>query len=337
MDPKKTTNGDSSDWRYSCVDNKSRLKYMCETGTMSDCEFLVGKGSEGQKVKAHKFVLAMVSPVFDTMFYGALSTKNDEPIRVSDIDLHEFKKLMTYIYMDHLGIASVSEAMNLYYAAKKYMLPRAVAECITYLQSNQVVDSVCQVYEFAKFYDESKLMSICLTIMCDQTSTVITGSGFLDADLSTIITILNQNDLTIDSELDLFKAIKRYAHKHGLSRAIESQQHPEPKKVAVDSQGYKNPHKDQSTILDALHRIRFQIIKPSQLAPELIGTELLTKSEVLEILLCSSMQEGGQQYTVPKGFSSSSEPRIKKKLCQYCKRKLQCNKMYCSYCGHYRY
>ncbi|XP_058817616.1 BTB/POZ domain-containing protein 2-like [Topomyia yanbarensis] len=257
MEPTKATNGESSDWQCSCLDIKSRLKYMHETGTMSDCEFLVGKEPEGEKVVAHKFVLAMASPVFNTMFYGALSAKNDEPIRVPDIDAHEFKKLMTYFYMDHLEISSVYEAMNLYYAAKKYMLPGVVAECVKYLQANQTAASVCQVYEFAKFYDESALMSLCLSTMRNQTSTIITGSGFLDAELGTIITMFDQTTLTIDSELDLFKALKRYAAKHGLSRNVESQQqHPTPEKVEADSESDKNPEEDQPpTILDALHRV----------------------------------------------------------------------------------
>jgi hypothetical protein len=44
----------------------------------------------------------------------------------------------------------------------------------------------------------------------------VQDSSFDDVDLTTVITILDQDVLTIDSEIDLFFAVNRYAEKHGL-------------------------------------------------------------------------------------------------------------------------
>ena len=42
-------------------------------------------------------------------------------------------------------------------------------------------------------------------------------SSFDDVELSTILTILDQDALNIESELNLFCALNRYAEKHGLT------------------------------------------------------------------------------------------------------------------------
>lgn len=44
---------------------------------------------------------------------------------------------------------------------------------------------------------------------------VLTHTSFEDIELCTIMTILDQDFLSIDSELDLFLALARYAEKHG--------------------------------------------------------------------------------------------------------------------------
>lgn len=45
---------------------------------------------------------------------------------------------------------------------------------------------------------------------------VIQDSSFEDVELSTVITILDQDSLNVDNELLLFFALNRYADKHGL-------------------------------------------------------------------------------------------------------------------------
>lgn len=60
------------------------------------------------------------------------------------------------------------------------------------------------------------ILKVFLQIMCTKTCDVIQDVSFEEVELSTIITILDQDALNIDSELDIFFAINRYAEKHGL-------------------------------------------------------------------------------------------------------------------------
>lgn len=51
-------------------------------------------------------------------------------------------------------------------------------------------------------------------IICGETMDVLTHTTFEDIQLCTMMTVLDQDYLNIDSELDLFLALARYADKH---------------------------------------------------------------------------------------------------------------------------
>lgn len=57
-------------------------------------------------------------------------------------------------------------------------------------------------------------------IICSQTNDVLSSPSFEDVELSTVLTILDQDCLHIDSEMDLFFALVRYAEKHGHGKSI---------------------------------------------------------------------------------------------------------------------
>jgi len=50
--------------------------------------------------------------------------------------------------------------------------------------------------------------------MCEQTQQVLNEPSFEDVELSTVITLFEQEELNIQSEIDLFAAISRYATRY---------------------------------------------------------------------------------------------------------------------------
>ncbi|XP_053693236.1 uncharacterized protein LOC128741440 [Sabethes cyaneus] len=333
------------DWQISRHDIKSRGQYLLETGKWADCHFLVGQEPNHQMLAGHKLILAMASPVFEAMFYGGLAEKND-PIPILDLDPSAFKSLLEYIYTDKISINSVDKACELCYGAKKYMLPHVVEQCITFLWSDLCPKNVCRAYEFAKLFEEPRLMEKCLQIMCTKTLDVIQDSNFEDVELSTIITILDQAVLNIDSELNLFWAINKYAEKHGLcaSRSSETNQSSidhdsnsspqSPIDVDVEAgssnslQQRNNPpglgNNEQSnsvmapvanaarqpelpTIRDAIRRVRFLSLTPQQFADGPARTNLLTQSEAFAILM--NISTANSCYPMPEGFTTNKSPR----------------------------
>lgn len=201
------------DWQTKRSEIKERGQYLLESGKWSDCNFLVGSDNNQQIIPAHKLILAMASPVFEAMFYGGLSEKND-PIPILDVQIDAFKSLLEYIYTDKININSVDKACELCYGAKKYMLPHVVEQCTKFLWSDLCPKNACRAYEFAKLFEEPQLMEKSLQIICTKTLDVINVQTFDDIELNTLMTILDQQYLNIDSELDLFFAVNRYIDKH---------------------------------------------------------------------------------------------------------------------------
>ena len=61
-------------------------KYMLNNNRLSDVKFVAAKSESKQVIPAHKFILAIGSPVFEAMFYGELADTKDT-IELPDCDL----------------------------------------------------------------------------------------------------------------------------------------------------------------------------------------------------------------------------------------------------------
>lgn len=77
----------SIDWQTSLQEIRKRGEHLLKTGKWSDCQFLVGTESNQTLLSGHKLILAMASPVFDTMFNGPLNPKTNDPIEILGIKI----------------------------------------------------------------------------------------------------------------------------------------------------------------------------------------------------------------------------------------------------------
>ena len=81
---------------------RERCQYIFNQELLSDVKFVVqdtqGRG-ESKKIPAHKFVLAISSPVFYAMFYGELAETKDS-VEISDCDYESLLELFRFIYSD---------------------------------------------------------------------------------------------------------------------------------------------------------------------------------------------------------------------------------------------
>ena len=66
-------------------------KHALNNELYTDIEFTVGK--EKEAIKAHKYVLATRSPVFEKMFFGALP-ESTSPITITDVEPEAFRNLL---------------------------------------------------------------------------------------------------------------------------------------------------------------------------------------------------------------------------------------------------
>ena len=130
-----------------------------------DCVFLLEE--EAQRIKCHKLILALASPVFEAMFYGPLSAtlqeKNGE-IVIDDISATVFQLLMRYAYTgqaEHEQL-SLEQSIELYYAAEKYLMSELSAESLKALQIKLRYDNILPTLELSVQYDLSSLREMCM-------------------------------------------------------------------------------------------------------------------------------------------------------------------------------
>lgn len=275
----------------------------------------------------------MASPVFETMFFGSFG-KSDDPILISDVQADAFKALLEYMYTDKININNVDKAFDLCYAAKKYMLPYVVDQCTKFLWSDLCPKNACRAYEFAKLFEEPSLQEKCLQIICTKTMDVIVDASFEEVELSTIITILDQDALNVDNELNLFFAINRFAEKHGLrhdntenqdqnpneemDQADESEpifnleagpsNRPDPPPQPVPQQVQVQRVQDIPTIRDAVKKIRFLTLTPQQFAEGPARSKLLSQSEAFAILM--NISTPNSVYPMPEAFTLNKNSRV---------------------------
>ncbi|XP_012541605.1 BTB/POZ domain-containing protein 1 isoform X2 [Monomorium pharaonis] len=280
------------DWQTSKQKLSERGQHLLETGQWSDCNFIVGQEPQQQTLKGHKLFLAMSSPVFEAMFFGGMAEKND-PIPIRDVQPEAFKALLEYIYTDKVELGSFELACELCYCAKKYMLPSLVEECTKYLWCDLSPKKACRAYEFAKLFEEPVLMEKCLQIIRTKTDEVLKESSWEDVELGTLIKVLEQDDLQISSEIELFTAVERWAKAECSRKSLDP----------------TNGKSLKSVIGNALLKIRFLSLTPQEFAEGPGMSPLLTKDEAFAILmniLCT-----GNKTPMPEGFCTTSNSRPK--------------------------
>jgi len=91
--PSSSRTTPQQNWQASKSQIKERIAFMFNNETLSDVHFVVGRGSNVQRIPAHKFVLSVGSSVFDAMFNGGLATDSDE-IEIPDVEPTAFFALL---------------------------------------------------------------------------------------------------------------------------------------------------------------------------------------------------------------------------------------------------
>ena len=132
---------------------------MLNNDRLSDVKFVATKSESKQVIPAHKFILAIGSPVFEAMFYGELAETKDT-IELPDCDNESLLELFRYMYSDELNL-SRSNVMGVLYLAKKYIVPSLTNKCAEYLKEKLDPSNVFSILPFAQKYEEKALVDRC--------------------------------------------------------------------------------------------------------------------------------------------------------------------------------
>ena len=284
---------------------RERCKFMFNNELLSDVKFVVrdpAGGSESmKKIPAHKFLLAISSPVFYAMFYGELAEKKDS-IAISDCDHKSLLELFRFIYSDKVKL-NADNVMQVLYLAKKYMLPSLADKCSEFLGENLDASNVCHVLPDAQKYEEKGLEDHCWEVIDKQANEVVKSDGFLTIEKPVLEALVERESLTV-KEVELFKAVDCWATK-------------ECKKQGLAVEGSVKRRILGERIIKA---IRFPVMEEKEFADVVLDCDILTKKESFDM-----MKYFNSVLKLPVGFPESIRVGSRHRLTRFKSGKLFIN------------
>ena len=261
---------------------------MLNNDLFSDVKFVVRKSNSDyeseskQVIPAHKFVLSISSPVFEAMFYGELA-ETSASIELPDCEYNSLLELFRFMYGDEVNLSG-SNVMEVFYLAKKYMVPSLVDKCSEYVQSNLHPSNVLSILPLAETYDDKALVDRCWKVIDTQSEEVVTSDGFATIQRSFLEEIISRDTLTM-KEIDLFKALHLWATKQCKMQGLEA--NGEAKRGILGEAVVK--------------KIRFPLMKEQEFATVVLDKKILTQDEVINLVKFFNSALGA----TPVGFSET--------------------------------
>ena len=256
------------DWLTTRPAISERTKFIFNNELLSDVRFVVpwnvGSCFTGE-IPAHKFVLAISSPVFYAMFYGKMAETTDK-IELSDCTERSLLELFRYMYSDEVDLTG-RNVMQVLYLAKKYMVPSLADKCAEFLQNQLKPHNVLCILQEAQRFEDKDLEERCWKVIKIQTADVVTSSDFDTLERSLIESIVKMDGLNI-KEVELFKAIDRWAIRESRRQRFLQSSPPdgEEKRKIIGE--------------EILNAIRFPLMSLQEFASVVIDCNILTMEEV---------------------------------------------------------
>ena len=277
-------------WQTECSTVSERTKFIFNNELLSDVKFIVPASnineSESRKmIPAHKFVLAIGSPVFCAMFYGKMAESTDS-ITLPDCEYDSLLEFFRYLYSDEVNLTG-SNVMHVLYLAKKYMVPSLVDKCSEYLRDNLEAANVFSILPHAKKFEDKDLEDRCWAVIEKQTEEAVSSEEFVTLEKSLVESLVKREVLNV-KEIELFKAVDRWATKQ-----LESQE------VTPDGEAKRRIIGEE-----ALKAIRFPLMSQVDFLSVVPDSRILTTDEIVDI-----MKHHNCILTTPLQFSEN--PRTK--------------------------
>ena len=275
-------------WQTKCLTINERTTFIFNNELLSDVKFIVpvsNSESESRKmIPAHKFVLAIGSPVFYAMFFGEMAeTKNS--IELPDCEYESLLELFRYLYTDEVNLTG-SNVMHVLYLAKKYMLPSLADKCSAYLQENLEASNVFSILPHAMKFDDQDLKNRCWEVIEKHTEEAVTSDEFFTLERSLVESVVKKKVLNV-KEAELFKAVDRWASQE------------------IERQGLNPDGETKRRIIgeELLNAIRFPLMSQKEFL-SVVPNNILTTKEMFDL-----MKHYNSMLTSPLQFSASPRTR----------------------------
>ena len=259
-------------WQTKRPTISERTKFIFNNELLSDVKFVVpaslteSESRKGQKsIPAHKFVLAISSPVFFAMFYGEMA-ETAGTVQLPDCAYESLLELFRYLYCDDVKLSG-SNVMQVIYLAKKYMVPSLADKCTEYLRKHLEASNVFSILSQAEKFEDKDLESRCWEVIESDTEQALISDEFLTLDRSIVESVVKRDILKV-KEVDLFKAVDRWA-----TRELERQGKTPSGKIKREILGE-----------EIVKAIRFSLMTEREFASVVLDCDILSEREICDMI-----------------------------------------------------
>ena len=259
-------------WQTAKKTIRERNKFMFNNPLLSDVEFLPRGATDAKGVRrmneatipAHKYVLAIGSPVFFAMFYGELAETTDI-IELPDCDSESLLELLRYLYCDEVELTG-SNVMQVLYLANKYVVSSLAAECNDFLHSNLCPENVFAVLPSAVKFEDKILANKCWEIIDHEGNQAVKSEPFKCIDKALLVSVLERSTINC-TEINLFKAMMEWASNECKRR------------------GCADTGREKRNILgeEVLYLCRFPLMAQADFAKTVLDADVLNRKEIVQM------------------------------------------------------
>lgn len=280
-------------WQTKRKTVRERVKYMLNNSLMSDVEFVARDGFGAEVVfAAHKFLLAISSPVFLAMFFGELAESKNK-IVLPDCDAESFLEFLRFLYCDEVQLTG-SSVMQVSYLAKKYIVPELEVVCMNFLTENLSPENVFDILPHAKKFEDKELVVRCWEVVDTSAQEAMKSETFPCITKDLLLEIIKRDGLAIH-EIELFEAIDCWAVAECQRKDLE------PTKE----------NKREVTGEEIVNSIRFPLMTQAEFAGKVPQSGVLSKDEIIELFMWfSAVSVSGlkfikrpRKFVSPRAFS----------------------------------
>lgn len=163
----------------------------------------------GERLSAHRAILAARSPMFHAMFFGQMRESAAEEVEVNTFAPATMKLLLRFVYSGSVEDVRLEDMVPLMACADHYGVSALTDAISRHLQDSISPETACVVLALARTYKQESIVERYLSFILTHAQQVMKTEGFLDLDVSVLTKVLEADDARIE-EIDLFKALVRW-------------------------------------------------------------------------------------------------------------------------------
>ncbi|BHF85945.1 hypothetical protein SprV_1002912100 [Sparganum proliferum] len=176
--------------------------------TSGELKELVIEVKHGATLNAHRIILAARIPSLRAALSGALG-KDNSVLKWPTVPLNLANSLIQYVYTGQLEVTQTN-AMAVVMFAKMMKLSNLENWGVKFMANRVNLENLATTWDFARSSNMGPLMETCINLMQEQFRSFVSTDLFVRLPADTVLTLLRNDHLSVDSEEDVFEAISSW-------------------------------------------------------------------------------------------------------------------------------